>query len=91
MASPPPRFRPSYSTCFEVSDFCPIKATTIGYAPNLGVNAFAAAVFALAALSTLVIGIWKRTWGFSLAVAIGCILEAAGLYFEHLSVSGPMY
>lgn len=73
-----PRLRPSYKTCFEVSDLCPPEATTLGYAPNLGVNAFAAAVFALAAITSLSIGIWKRTWGFSLAVAAGCVLETAG-------------
>ncbi|KAK1753750.1 RTA1 like protein [Echria macrotheca] len=73
-----PAFRPTYETCKEVSPFCPIKATTIGYAPNLGVNAFAAAIFGLATLLTLSTGIWKRTWGFSLAVAAGCTLETAG-------------
>jgi len=28
----------------------------------------------------LVIGIWKRTWSYSLAVAAGCALELAGQF-----------
>ena len=72
--------RPSYQTCFEVSDICPVQATTLGYHPNLGVNAFLAAGFGLATAVTIFVGVWKRTWGYSLAVAAGCALELAGLF-----------
>ncbi len=84
--TPPPGYRPSYETCPEVSIYCPVKATTIGYAPNLGVNAFVAAAFGIAAILTTFFGVWKRTWGYSIAVAAGCILECAGACWNSLFV-----
>ena len=71
-------FRASFDACKEVTARCPVRATTLGYYPILGLNAFFAAGFGLAALVTLFFGIRKRTWGYSLAVAAGCILECAG-------------
>ncbi|KAK3329276.1 RTA1 like protein-domain-containing protein [Apodospora peruviana] len=81
MANPttaPAGFRPSYETCAEVSALCPVQLTTLGYYPNQGVNLFLAIGFALAAVTTIFFGVWKRTWGYSIAVAAGCILECAG-------------
>ncbi len=77
-SSLPPGFYPSYDTCLEVSQFCPVQATTLGYFPNKGVNVFLAFGYGLAAVVTIVIGVWKRTWGFSIAVAAGCALECVG-------------
>jgi predicted membrane channel-forming protein YqfA (hemolysin III family) len=64
--------------CTEVSPQCPVKATTMGYYPNKGVNIFIAVCFAIAAVVTLAIGIRKRTWSFMIFIAAGCILELAG-------------
>ncbi|KAL1973990.1 hypothetical protein VTN31DRAFT_5550 [Thermomyces dupontii] len=64
--------------CTEVNFFCPVEATTLGYYPNLGANAFFCAAFGLCAIGTIVIGIWKRTWTFTLAVGAGLILETVG-------------
>ncbi|KAK4117943.1 RTA1 like protein [Parathielavia appendiculata] len=85
----PPGWRPSYETCPEVSVYCPVKATTLGYYPNQGVNIFLAIGFGLAALITLVIGVWKRTWGFSIAVAAGCALECVGYVGRALLAINP--
>ncbi|KAL1839223.1 hypothetical protein VTJ49DRAFT_1741 [Mycothermus thermophilus] len=74
----PPNWYPTYETCDEVSLYCPVEYTTLGYYPNLGVNVFLAIGFGLTAILTLTVGIWKRTWSFSLAVAAGCFLECAG-------------
>ncbi|AEO67493.1 uncharacterized protein THITE_2116369 [Thermothielavioides terrestris NRRL 8126] len=74
----PPGWRPTYETCHEVSVLCPVKATTLGYYPNRGLNIFFAVAYALAAVVTLIFGVWKRTWGFSIAVTAGCILECVG-------------
>ena len=38
MTTPVHPFRPSYLTCFEISELCPAKATTMGYIPNQGIN-----------------------------------------------------
>ena len=74
----PAGWRPTYETCVEVSPYCPVKATTLGYFPNQGVNIFLALGYGLAALVTIAIGVWKRTWGYSIAVGAGCILECVG-------------
>lgn len=68
-----PRF-----TCTEVTPLCPVSKTTLGYYPNLGANAFFCAGFAVCALWTLTVGVWKRTWAFGITVAAGFALEAIG-------------
>jgi hypothetical protein len=68
-----------YDVCTQVSALCPVKATTLGYYPNKGVNIFIAICFAIAAVVTLAVGIRKKTWGFMSFIAAGCILELAGL------------
>ncbi|EGZ67650.1 RTA1-domain-containing protein [Neurospora tetrasperma FGSC 2509] len=73
-----PQFHPGYDTCTEVTAICRVEYTTLGYYPNQGVNIFLAIGFGLCAIITLVIGIWKRTWGYSIAITAGCILECAG-------------
>ncbi|KAK0671550.1 RTA1 like protein-domain-containing protein [Cercophora samala] len=78
LSSLPPGFYPSYETCASISPICPVQATTLGYSPNLGVNIFVAIGFGLFGIITLVTGLWKKTWGFSIAVAAGCILECVG-------------
>lgn len=78
----PEGFRASFDFCTEVSLDCPVKATTLGYYPNKGVNIFLALGFGLAAVVTIVMGVWKRTWGFSAAVAAGCILECVGMFLS---------
>ncbi len=70
--------RASFATCTEVSLKCPVQATTLGYYPNLGVNVFVALGYAIAGIVTIFFGVRKRTWGFSTAVAAGCILECVG-------------
>lgn len=90
----PPGFYPSYETCSEVSPFCPVKATTLGYYPIKGLNIFLAIAYGLAAALTLGVGIWKRTWGFSIAVASGCALECVGklapLLLRNRAMARPM-
>ncbi|OTB06253.1 hypothetical protein M426DRAFT_114563 [Hypoxylon sp. CI-4A] len=68
----------SYKDCLEVSVYCPVEATVLGYYPNLGVNAFLSAGFGLCIIGLIVTGIWKRTWGYSTALTAGCVLEFAG-------------
>lgn len=64
--------------CHAVSVYCPVEATTLGYYPNLGANAFFLASFALCALLTVAVGVWKRTWAFGIVVGAGFILETCG-------------
>ncbi|KAK3492080.1 RTA1-domain-containing protein [Neurospora hispaniola] len=73
-----PQFHPGYDTCTKVTAICRVEYTTLGYYPNQGVNIFLAIGFGLCAIITLATGIWKRTWGYSIAITAGCILECAG-------------
>ncbi|KAK3953805.1 RTA1 like protein-domain-containing protein [Pseudoneurospora amorphoporcata] len=84
-----PQFRPGYDTCTEVTAICRVEYTTLGYYPNQGVNIFLAMAFGLCAIGTLAIGVWKKTWGYSIAITAGCILECAGYAARAVLSSNP--
>ncbi|CAK7222918.1 hypothetical protein SBRCBS47491_005027 [Sporothrix bragantina] len=71
-----------FKDCTEVSKACPVQATTLGYYPNVGINAFFAVGFGIATLALLIplfFGLFKRrTWAYSCFVAAGAALELAG-------------
>jgi hypothetical protein len=73
-----------YYSCNEVSVYCPVEATTLGYFPNRGINSFFAAAFGLVGLTALVLGVWKRTWSFTVFLTFGCMLELAGTCWSFL-------
>lgn len=64
--------------CNAVSAECPVSATLYGYYPNLGANAFFAALFGLLLVAQLIIGTWTRTWTFMFAVSLGIFGEMVG-------------
>jgi len=68
----------NFRKCLEVSPQCPVRATLYGYRPNLGANAFLAALFGICFLGSLVIGILTKTWTYTIALSIGTFLECAG-------------
>ena len=68
----------SYEQCVSVTPDCPVGATLYGYYPNLGVNAFFAALFGILLIAQVVIGTFTRTWTFMIAVGIGCFGEMVG-------------
>lgn len=68
----------SYNNCTEVTPHCPVEATTYGYYPNLGGNAFFAALFGTCAVSQLVLGIYFSTGTFLVALVVGAVLELVG-------------
>ena len=72
--------RASFMACEELSAYCPVEATVLGYAPNLGASIFFTIAFGIAAFATIGIGIWKRTWTFMMAVGLGALLETMGLF-----------
>ncbi|KAK3319117.1 RTA1 like protein-domain-containing protein [Apodospora peruviana] len=67
-----------YLTCTELTPYCPVEATTLGYFPNKGINIFFAVGFGAAALATLAVGTWKKTWSYMAFITAGCVLELAG-------------
>lgn len=72
--------RHSYDECTEVSAFCPVEATVLGYYPNKGGNIFFALCFGVLTIASLVLGIWKRTWTFAATLTAGIFLETCGMY-----------
>jgi hypothetical protein len=66
------------TNCTQVTPTCPIEATTYGYRPNLGGNAFLAAIFALCTIYNLIIGIRSRQIMFTIALTVGSLMETAG-------------
>ena len=85
------RQRPSYRTCTDagVTPQCPLSATTYGYYPDLPANAFFLAFFALLFVGSLGIGIWSKTWTYTLALGGGTLLEALGYLGRVLMHSNP--
>ena len=71
-------FRPSYSSCDEVTPACPIEATLYGYRPTLGATALFAAVFALNLVITLMLMVRSRLWSFQAWLSVGLIFEIIG-------------
>ena len=70
--------RKSMRDCTEVSDFCPVEATVLGYVPNLGASVFFTIVFGSLLSASIVFAIWKRTWTYSAGLTCGLVLETAG-------------
>jgi hypothetical protein len=68
----------STADCTQVTPECPLSATTLGYAPNLGANLFFTIAYGLCALVTIAIAVWKRTWAFGFTAGSGFILEMIG-------------
>ncbi|SPN99893.1 related to phospholipid-translocating ATPase [Cephalotrichum gorgonifer] len=68
----------AFRTCEEISVYCPIEATVLGYAPNLGASIFFTIAFGILGIATLWIGARGKTWTFMAAIGMGCILEMSG-------------
>lgn len=83
------KFQPTYRTCHEVSEACPVAATTYGYYPQLGPNAFFLAFFAALFFASFSIGIWSKTWTYTLALCGGTFLEALGYLGRVMQHSNP--
>jgi hypothetical protein len=57
---------------------CPIAEAQLPYAPNLAGNVLYLAIFSFCLLFNLIVGVWSRTWGYMVAMSIGCLLEVLG-------------
>ncbi|KAF4451290.1 hypothetical protein F53441_5711 [Fusarium austroafricanum] len=64
--------------CVHISDECPIKLTAYGFRPNLGVNSFFAAVFALAFFANIYLGIRYRLRAYAIVICLGCLAQFIG-------------
>lgn len=66
-----------------------MEDTIYGYAPNLGLNAFFIAMFALFALAQIFFGTKHKTFFFAYAITMGCIGEAIGYGGRVIMHSNP--
>ncbi|KAK2595294.1 Envelope glycoprotein [Conoideocrella luteorostrata] len=57
---------------------CPLEMSVYKYRPSLPVNALFIALFALAAIIHVVLGIRWRSWGFMVFMIFGCLVEIVG-------------
>lgn len=57
---------------------CSVENTIYGYVPSLGANAFFIAIFGVLAIAQLGLGLPKKAYFYSIAIAIGCIGECIG-------------
>ncbi|KAH7176917.1 RTA1 like protein-domain-containing protein [Dactylonectria macrodidyma] len=70
--------RVDFSACEKVTAACPIEASTLGYGPNLGASIFFAIGFGLLFIASVTLGIWKKTYTYAAAIALGLLLETLG-------------
>jgi len=82
-------FYPSYRTCAEVTERCPVEATTYGYYPDLPANAFFAAAFGLLLIVGLIVGIRRKTWSYTAFLAVGAFGECVGYIGRILMHNNP--
>jgi hypothetical protein len=57
---------------------CPIVDAQITYAPNLAGNVLYLSIFSFCLVCNLILGLWYRTWGYLVAMILGCTLEILG-------------
>lgn len=57
---------------------CPLSFSEFDYRPSLPANAIFAVIFGVCILAQLVIGIKYKTWGYMVAMIMGCIAELVG-------------
>lgn len=78
-----------FSECTQVTPQCPVEASTYGYYPNFAVNTFFVTLFGLCLLSAVVLGVWTRTWTYTITLCIGTLLETAGYAGRIIMNSNP--
>jgi hypothetical protein len=71
-----PQITVPYSDC--TLELCPLADAQIIYDPNLAGNVLYLALFSFCLLCNLLFGLWFRTWGYLVAMVVGCLLEILG-------------
>ncbi|KAM5347410.1 hypothetical protein ACJ41O_010415 [Fusarium nematophilum] len=81
--------RLSFVNCDQVSAACPVEASTLGYAPNLGSSIFFAIGFGSLLIASAFLGITKKTYTYAAAITIGLLLETLGYIGRGLMHDNP--
>src|ERR1700712_1352801 len=64
--------------CLNVGPGCPVQQSLYGYYPSLPANAFFLAFFAVCIIINTVLGTYKRTWTYLIAMFFGCLAQVVG-------------
>jgi hypothetical protein len=75
--------------CLEVGPGCPVSRSLYGYYPSLPANAFFLALFAIFMVINAIIGTWKRTWTYLIAMFFGCLAQVIGYAGRIMMHSNP--
>lgn len=59
-------------------EICPIELSVYGYRPTLAGSAAVIALYAICAIVQVILGFRYKTWGFMVAMVLGCIGEIIG-------------
>ena len=78
-----------YENCTDISPVCPLDQTIYGYYPNVGANAFFAAIFGICLIANSYLGIRYRTWTYLIALWFGCLGEIVGFIGRIILLSNP--
>lgn len=57
---------------------CRLEDTIYAYYPNLGANAFFAAIFGICCIANIILGIRYKTWTYMIALGVGSFAECLG-------------
>ncbi|RBA17100.1 hypothetical protein FPRO05_01824 [Fusarium proliferatum] len=68
----------SFDDCTDITTLCPVSATVLGYVPNKGSSYFFTICFAILFLSSVGLGVWKKTWTYAATLGAGLLLETIG-------------
>ncbi|KAH7248917.1 RTA1 like protein-domain-containing protein [Fusarium redolens] len=68
----------SFDDCTDITALCPVSATVLGYVPNKGSSIFFTVCFAILFLSSVGLGVWKKTWTYAATLGAGLLLETIG-------------
>lgn len=74
----------SFDDCTDITALCPVSATVLGYVPNKGSSYFFTICFAILFLSSVGLGVWKKTWTYAATLGAGLLLETIGITGTHL-------
>ncbi|KAL4731325.1 hypothetical protein ACLX1H_000290 [Fusarium chlamydosporum] len=64
--------------CVHISEECPIKHTVYGYRPSLWVNTLLTALFTIAFVANIWLGIRFRIHAYAVVLALGCLAQMVG-------------
>lgn len=81
----------AFEKCTALSQLCPVKATVLGYAPNLGASIFFTVAFGLCTLAAIYLTIRHKTWTFGIAISAGLALETVGYAARTIMNGNPWH